>query len=114
MKDILIEIFKLYRNEDLIFYGEDEEGERYRGFYNTSKVNPKEPDLRIYRADEPRQAGREYLSLWLKTSASGRKYLIGNQDGICYIGLINQNRFDANEPYLTINYVIKTQRSENG
>lgn len=112
MKDILIEFLKLYRDDNYIFYGADEDGEQYRGFYNTSKVNPKEPDLRLYRADEPRQAGREFLSLWCKIGKTGRRYLIGNKDGICYIGLINLNRFEADEPYLTICEVMKINRGD--
>lgn len=110
-KDILTEIIKLYRDEHFMFHGIEDggEGKRVLGIYNRGKVNPKEPDLRLYYYDEYTgyRSEREFLALWVKESRTGRKYLIGNKDGICYIGLINLNRFDDTEPYLTIYYVIK-------
>lgn len=111
-KDLLCECFHLYRDENFLFRGVDEgysEPRQVIGCYNRGKVNPKEPDLRLYYFDENtgERSEREFLALWVKISRTGRKYLIGNSNGICYIGLINLNRFDDTEPYLTIYYVMK-------
>lgn len=107
-KDLMIECFPLFRDESFNFYGNDE-GKAVVGCYNRGKTNPKEPDLRLYYFDETtgERSEREFLAMWLKTSRNGRKYLIGNSNGVCYIGLINLNRIDDTEPYLTIHYVIK-------
>ena len=112
MRDMLIECFSLYRNEDLIFHGRDEDGRIIHGYYNRGKINAKEPDLRLYYDGNNRTTGGEFLSLWMKISKTGRKYLIGNdkENGICYIGLLNLNRFDDSEPYLTIYQVLKFNR----
>lgn len=109
-KDCLIECFPLFRDEHFNFSGVDEEnGKTVLGFYNRQKINPNEPDLKLYywsaehaKSDEP------FLSLWCKVSdRTGRKYLIGNKNGVCYIGLLNLNRLDESEPYLTIYIVLK-------
>lgn len=99
MKDTLLECFKLYRDKDFMFYGTDEDnGKRIVGKYNRGKINPKEPDLRLYYVGDD----KEFLSLWCKVSQTGRKYLIGNNNGLCYVGLINLNRLDDREHYITI------------
>ena len=104
MKDILIEMFPLYRNDDKTFSGFDEcEEKNVIGKYNIGKVNPLEPDLRLYYSGEE----KDFLSLWVKTSSNGKKYLIGNRNGVSYIGLIHFNRLQESDPYLTIYYVIK-------
>lgn len=106
-KDKLITCSQLYREEETFtFYGEFEE-RSIIGKYNRSKVNPKEPDLRLYYRDAP-PGTKEFLALWLKESPiTGRRYLIGNADGMQYVGFINDNRLDDNEPYLTLCYVLK-------
>lgn len=107
MKDLLVECFPLFRNDDKIFTGYDEEKEKsVIGRYNLGKVNPMEPDLRLYYSGED----KDFLSLWLKTSGSGRPYLIGNRNGSSYVGLINLNRLEASDPYLTIYIVIKLNK----
>lgn len=110
MKDILIECFPLYRNKDLIFTGYDEEsGKDVIGKYNRGKLNPKEPDLRLYHPGED----KEFLSLWLKESAKGVPYLIGNRNGNSYIGLIHFNKISEEDPYLTVYLVLKTKECKN-
>lgn len=107
MNDSLIEYFSLFRDESFIFHGEDE-GKRVIGLYNRGKINPKEPDLRLYYFNAAgEREEREFLALWTKESKTGRKYLIGNKDGVHYVGLINFNRLDNSEPYLTIYWVLK-------
>lgn len=108
MNDILTECFPLYRGDDYVFHGWDDGAEKnVIGFYNRQKINPQEPDLRLFYTSASGREEKPFLSLWLKTSRTGRKYLIGNSDGVCYVGLIHFNRLDDSEPYLTIYYVIK-------
>lgn len=114
-KDILIELFSLFRDESFNFHGIDEEnGKTVIGFYNRQKINPKEPDLKLYYwSAEDAKDDEPFLSLWCKVSErTGRKYLIGNKDGLCYIGLLNLNRLDNTEPYLTIYIVLKEQKRQ--
>jgi hypothetical protein len=105
IKDTLMECFSLFRdNETYSFYGYDEEeGKSIIGKYNRQKINPREPDLRLYYTGEE----KEFLSLWVKIGKTGRKYLIGNKNGFHYVGLINFNPLDESEPYLKIFIVIK-------
>lgn len=110
MKDILVECFPLYRDKDMVFHGFDEEtGKNVIGKYNRGKLNPKEPDLRLYYPGED----KEFLSLWLKESAKGIPYLIGNRNGCSYIGLIHFNKLSDEEPYLTVYFVLKTKECKN-
>lgn len=111
-KDILIEMFSLFRDENFNFHGADDEtGQNIIGFYNRYKINPKEPDLKLYYYNSAGKEKEPFLSLWCKVSErTGRKYLIGNKDGVCYLGLLNLNRLDETEPYLTIYYVIKEHK----
>lgn len=112
-RDQLMFLFELYRDEQHVFHGYDEEEEKtVFGYYNTGKINPKEPDLRIYYGDQDRSTETEYLAMWCKISHTGRKYLIGNRDGTCYIGLINLNRLSESDPYITIYLVMKTVKKE--
>lgn len=110
-KDRLMEMFSLYRDEHLNFYGNDN-GIQIQGFYNRGKINPLEPDLRLYYIKNGRREEKEFLSLWCKVSRTGRKYLIGNVEGVCYVGLINFNRLEASDPYLTI-YFKLTNNNES-
>lgn len=113
MSDLLLSEFDLYRDENFIFHGEDEEtGRQIVGYYNRQKVNKNEPDLRLYYDNDKANGALEFLALWLKVSETGRKYLIGNRDGFCFVGFINSNRLDESEPYISICRVIKEQRSD--
>lgn len=110
-KDFLLMLFSLFRDESYNFFGADEEGNCIQGIYNRTKINPKEPDLRLYHWSLPEgRSEKEFLSLWLKVSQNGIKYLIGNEGGKHYIGLINHNRLSDDEPYLTIFQVLKTNK----
>ena len=114
MKDILMECFPLYRNDQKVFTGyDDENGKNVIGFYNIAKINPKEPDLRLYYSDKGRREEKEFLSLWLKKSVNDRPYLIGNKNGFCYIGLIHFNRVSESDPYMTIYLVMKINKECN-
>lgn len=109
-RDTLVLLYDLYRDDHYVFRGYDEGKEKsVIGYYNVSKINPEEPDLRIYYAGQDRR-GQEALAMWCKVSRTGRKYLIGNSNGICYIGLINFNRLSDSDPYMQIYYVMKEIR----
>ena len=113
-RDRLVECFQLYRNQYQQFTGFDEDiGKRIIGCYNLGKINPKEPDLRLYYVGERgRVEEREFLAFWLKKSKRGRPYLIGNKNGLCYIGIIHINRFSEDDPYMTIYLVMKTTNNK--
>ena len=108
MKDMLIEMAQLRKNDDFVTYNgvwcpETEKECAISGVPNRGKINPKEPDFRLYRPGER----NEFISLWKKVSKAGRKYLIGNKDGCCYIGLFNFNKFSDSDPDITVYRVLK-------
>ena len=85
------------------FTGADETG-KLVAFYNGKKKNPKEPDLRIYRADEKGSADDEILSMWCNVSKSGQKYLTGKMDDQRIVGFINETPKNEKQPYI-VGYV---------
>lgn len=50
------------------------------GYFNKKKVNPKQPDVRIYNLDEEGKQDKEICSLWESVSKNGNKYLSGSTD----------------------------------
>jgi len=77
-----------------------------KGFYNTNKQNPKEPDIRIYLTDEKGNLQKEeYLSLWCKLSKNNKKFLSGKLDGKWVVGFINEKATEENkQPYFSVYY----------
>ena len=90
------------------------DGSFIRGFYNTKKQNPKEPDIRIYRIDaEGNMEKDEFLSLWCNVSEGGKKYLTGKLDGRRVVGFINSKANDENKmPYVTVYWSDDQQQGE--
>lgn len=97
------------------FSGKDIDGREIRGFYNTNKANPKEPDIRIYHRTEGGELEKEvYLSLWCNAKDNGKKYLSGKLDGIRVVGFINTKATAENkQPYFSV-YWSDTEDKENG
>ncbi len=86
------------------FTGKYEEAE-VRGFYNSKKQNPKEPDLRIYTVDGNKNLSKEELSsLWCNVSEkTGKKYLTGKINGKRIVGFINDKATAENkQPYISL------------
>lgn len=51
------------------------------GYFNTNKVNPKEPDIRIYTLDTENKNDKEIADLWDSVSeTTGNEYLTGTSD----------------------------------
>ena len=86
------------------FTGKDETGKELRGFFNTKKQNPKEPDVRIYHLTEGKDLEKEpFVSLWCNVTKNGKKYLSGKIDGKKVIGFINDKSTDENKmPYFSV------------
>lgn len=86
------------------FTGKDEEGNNLRGFYNTNKQNPKEPDVKIYTVDENGDRSKDvYISLWCNAKDNGKKYLSGKIDGKRVVGFINARATEENkQPYFSV------------
>lgn len=92
------------KNGKTYFSGKDIDGREIRGFYNTDKANPKEPDIRIYHLTESGELEKEvYISLWCNAKENGKKYLSGKLDGLRVVGFINSKATAENkQPYFSV------------
>lgn len=92
------------KNGNTYFSGKDAEGKEIRGFYNTDKKNPNEPDIRIYHLTESGELEKEpFISLWCNAKESGKKYLSGKIDGKRVVGFINTKSTAENkQPYFSV------------
>ena len=77
---------------------------RLMGFFNKSKKNPKEPDVRIYTIDEEGKQGDEVCALWEVESKNGHKYLSGNSDEDFIVAFYNDVEAEDLHPYLRAYY----------
>ena len=88
------------------FTGLTSDRKEVRGFYNNSKKNLKEPDLRIYALDSQGNVEKEETaSLWVNSSKDGKKkYLSGKTAwGARVVGFINEKADHINKlPYVRI------------
>lgn len=78
-------------------------GADLRGFYNTKKANPKEPDIRIYKLDGNKKLEKDpILSLWANVTQN-KRYLSGKLGDQRVVGFINLTANEENKrPYFTI------------
>lgn len=87
--------------------GVTEDGEKLRGFFNSKKENPKEPDIRIYTVNKKGDISKEeFISLWCNANAeSGKKYISGKIDGKRVVGFFN-SKAEVNGviPYINVYY----------
>lgn len=92
------------KNGKTFFSGKDENGKEIRGFYNTNKQNPKEPDIKIYHLAEGGELEKEvFVSLWCNAKDNGKKYLSGKIDGKRVVGFINAKAIAENkQPYFSV------------
>lgn len=105
----LVELFAMWKEQSKAgksYFTGKFNGVSIRGFYNTKKKNPNEPDLRIYDVEgEGELAKEETLSLWCNATESGKKYLSGKYNGVRVVGFINEKATAENkQPYFTIYY----------
>ena len=76
---------------------------RLMGFFNKTKKNPKEPDVRVYTLDDEGKQGDEVCALWEVDSKNGHKYLSGNSDEDFIVAFYNDND-DEKHPYIRAYY----------
>ena len=105
----LKEAFVLWRNKSekgndyLSGFTSGEEQTKLVGFFNTSKKNPKEPDVRVYTQTEKGE-NLEVASLWANVSKNDNKYLTGstneNEKLVAFYGKENEEK----RPYIRVYY----------
>ena len=76
---------------------------RLMGFFNKTKKNPKEPDVRVYTLDDEGKQQDEVCALWEVSSKNGHKYLSGNSDDDFIVAFYNDND-DEKHPYIRAYY----------
>ena len=87
-------------------------GKGIRGFFNTNKKNPKEPDLRVYMTTEDGSLSETPLvSMWCNVSKNGKKYLTGKLEGKRVVGFINDTDNDK-RPYVSCYFSEDTEPVE--
>lgn len=86
---------------------------KLKGFFNGKKKNPKEPDIRIYKQlDKGVLEKDEFISLWVKVSKGGKKYLSGKLGDKWVTGFFNSKaEIGGIIPYFTI-YLSDSEKAE--
>jgi uncharacterized protein (DUF736 family) len=113
MQDIFALWKKTSKNGNTYFDGKSKEGLYLRGFFNTNKKNPKEPDLRVYVSDENKELSKEPLiSMWCNVSKSGSKYLTGKLGNKRVVAFVRKSD-NEKAPYLTAYYSEDKQEKIN-
>lgn len=82
----------IYKGKNGVKYlsGKTEDGVKLKGFFNGKKKNPKEPDIRIYKQlDKGVLEKDEFISLWVKVSKGGKKYISGKLGDKWVTGFFN-------------------------
>ena len=113
LKDVFALWKKESKNGKQYFTG-SYNGVSLRGFYNTKKQNPNEPDIRIFELDgEGNLSKEEFLSMWCNVAQSGNKYLSGKLDGKWVVAFINTNATkENNQPYVRIYWSEEAQEQK--
>lgn len=76
------------------------------GFFNKTKKNEKEPDIRIYTIENDEISKEEVASLWRNVSETGSYYLTGtDNENIKLVGFYNEKIFEfPNRPLIRVYY----------
>jgi hypothetical protein len=85
--------------------GKTADGEtKLKGFFNSKKENPKEPDIRLYTVNEKGDLSKdEFASLWCNATEGGKKYTSGKIDGKRVVGFFNSKaEINGIIPYLNV------------
>ena len=90
-------------NGKTYFSGQSEDKQHFlTAFYNTTKKNLKEPDLRVYTRDAEGNLSKEpWLSLWCNATKKGKKVLSGKIDGKNVVGFIKADATEK-QPYISV------------
>lgn len=102
------ELFVLWKEESKkgneYFKGTSTDGFNLIAFYNGTKKNPNEPDLRVHLRNSDGTSGDEYASLWCNVSEkTGNKYLAGylnTPDRAKIIAFIRKADENPKKPYI--------------
>lgn len=106
----LKEAFVLWKNESkktpgyyyLAGFVSNEDKTKLKGFFNTDKKNPKEPDIRVYTEIEGKLV--EVASLWTNIDKNEKKYVTGTTDEHeKLVGWFGQENQEA-RPFLRVYY----------
>lgn len=83
---------------------DEEHSLKLKGFFNGKKKNPKEPDIRIYKQlDKGVLSKDEFISLWVKVSKGGKKYISGKLGDQWVTGFFNSKaEIGGIIPYFTV------------
>lgn len=107
------EVFALWKRESKngnpYFTGKSAEGINLRGFFNTNKKNPKEPDLKVYVHSEGELAKEPLISMWCNVGKTGKKYLTGKIGEQRVVGFISDGK-NEKAPYLRCYYSDDSQQ----
>lgn len=105
----------IYKGKNGVKYlsGKTEDNAKLKGFFNGKKKNPKEPDIRIYKQlDKGVLEKDEFISLWVKVSKGGKKYLSGKLGDKWVTGFFNSKaEIGGIIPYFTI-YFSDSEKTE--
>ena len=107
-KEQLKEAFALWENKkgETIYYTGKTSGDkpvRVVAFLNSTKKNPKEPDIRVYEQVEKGQKKPELASLWESKSKAGKVYFSGTtNDNEKLVAFINQDTQGGKYPEIRV------------
>lgn len=106
-KSTLKQLFAMWKEtskEGKAYFTGKDSGIQLKGFYNTKKKNPKEPDVRIYKTDAEGKLEKDvFLSLWCNATEKGKKYLTGKLANERVVAFINEKATKENkQPYFTV------------
>ena len=114
-KEKMVEVFALWKKKsqkgNVYFTGRDAEKKNIRGFFNTTKKNPKEPDLKVYYIADGSVEKDPFVSMWVNTSAAGKKYLTGKIDDKRVVGFISETE-NEKYPYLRVFFATEKAAGE--
>lgn len=100
----LTEAFVLWKNKAKsgldYFKGMDLNKVKLVAFYNSTKKNPKEPDVRIYTVNAEGKQDKEVASLWENVSKNEKRYLTGSTDEKEKLVAFYGDESDEKKPYI--------------
>lgn len=77
---------------------------RLVGYFNSTKRNPKEPDIRVYSLDDEGKQDKEVCSMWENISKNDNRYLTGSTDDREKIVAFYNSDKESNRPYIRAYY----------
>lgn len=109
-KSELTEVFALWENKkgSSVYYTGKTAGDqpiRIVAFVNTTKKNPNQPDIQVYKQVEKGEEKLQIASLWLNKSNSGKMYYGGqDNENKKIVGFINEKTEDGKYPSIRVYY----------